>query len=137
MTWITSYFDHGDLSSRNADIISYWTPSVARAPSIYGMSAEDIKDMVVEGTVTLESTIMFMTQSQSNAVYQKACFSESVRSLLPYMKTTILVGDSTCSFPLNGMFSIQDDNDKNQGDLKFVIIPGVNHFVSAGGIFCI
>ena len=35
------------------------------------------------------------------------------------------------------MFSIQDDNDKNQGDLKFVIIPGVNHFVSAGGIFCI
>lgn len=82
-TWITSYFDHGDLSTRD---VNYIVPSTFRRPTIYDMTAEEITEVVDQGPVELPG--MFMSMAQANAVYRKACYSADIKSLAPSLKTT-------------------------------------------------
>ncbi|KAJ7764861.1 Alpha/Beta hydrolase protein [Mycena metata] len=125
-TWITSYFDHGDLSTRDVNVLSYIVPSAFRPPTIYDMTPEEIAETADQGPVELPG--MFMSMAQSNAVYRKACYSADIKSLVPSLKTTFITGDATCSYSLAALWSIQDDNKAEKGNIKFVVIPGANHF---------
>ncbi|OCB85143.1 hypothetical protein A7U60_g7768 [Sanghuangporus baumii] len=126
--WITSYFDHGDLSTRDVDVLSYIVPSASRAPSIYNMSAQDLAELVEEGPQELPA--MFVTMPQANAIYNKACFNSDVKKSVPRMKISLITGDVTCSFSLNALWSIEDDDKKNAGgNVRFEVIPGANHFM--------
>ncbi|KAJ7579965.1 hypothetical protein C8J56DRAFT_961926 [Mycena floridula] len=95
--WITSYFDHGDLSTKSWDSLTYVLPSTSRRPTIYASSAEEITEMI-EDTVD-EIPGMVMSQTQANAVYRKACYSDEVKALTPHLKTTLLVGEKSCPPP--------------------------------------
>ncbi|EJC99595.1 uncharacterized protein FOMMEDRAFT_160017 [Fomitiporia mediterranea MF3/22] len=129
MSWITSYFDHGDLSSHDIDAISYAAPSMHHAPSIYNMSTEDTEELFVADVVGPETNAMIATYAQNNVVYRKACYEPAIQELLPMMNTSVLVGSSTSSFCMNGLLSLQNDNDVNQGGLHFETVPGLNHFM--------
>lgn len=126
--WITSYFDHGELASRNVHVLSYIVPGTTRAPSIYNTSVEELSEMIDEGPQELAG--MFTTQAQANAIYRKSLLHEGVRATMPRLKVSLLTGDATCSFSLNALWSIHDDDEKNGGGfVRFSIIPGVNHFM--------
>ncbi|KAJ7592218.1 Alpha/Beta hydrolase protein [Mycena floridula] len=124
--WITSYFDHGDLSTKSWDSLAYVLPSTSRRPTIYAMSAEEITEMI-EDTVD-EIPGMVMSQTQANAVYRKACYSDEVKALTPHLKTTLLVGEKSCSSALTGLWSVQEEHEAAGAKLKCVLIPGANHF---------
>ncbi|TFK51613.1 hypothetical protein OE88DRAFT_1628739 [Heliocybe sulcata] len=126
--WITSYFDHRDITSRDPSTLSHILPSARRAPTIYSMSSEDIAEMVDEGPQ--EMPVMFTTMAQANGIYTKACFDTEIRRMLPKMKVSLLCGDATCSYSITGMWSIEDDDKKNGGGFVHVkSIPGANHFM--------
>ncbi|KAJ7802212.1 hypothetical protein B0H14DRAFT_2893140, partial [Mycena olivaceomarginata] len=73
---------------------------------------------------------MFMSMAQANATYRKACYSADVKALVPSLKTTFFTGDRSASYSLAALWSIEDDNNLKAegGNLKFVVVPGANHF---------
>ncbi|KAJ7162772.1 Alpha/Beta hydrolase protein [Mycena crocata] len=124
--WITSYFSHGDLSSRSLDVLSYILPSAHRRPTIYDMSAAERAAMIDHRPVEVPGVVM--SAAQTNATYRKACYSAEVKRLVPRLKTTLIAGEASASFFQSAMWSIEDDNKAAGGDLKFVVVPGANHF---------
>jgi hypothetical protein len=128
-SWITSYFDHGDLSTRDVSVLSYHVPSPFRRPTIYDMTADEIAETADQRPVELPG--MFMSMAQANATYRKACYSADVKALVPSLKTTFFTGDRAASYSLAALWSMEDDNKAEGGNLKFVVVPGANHFVSA------
>ncbi|KAJ6626740.1 hypothetical protein B0H10DRAFT_2211017 [Mycena sp. CBHHK59/15] len=93
--WLTSYFDHGDLSSRDPNILKHIVPSARRRPTIHDMTADEIAEIVDES-------------------FKLPSFPK--------------LGDATGALPLAAFFNIQDDNAASGGNIKFVVIPGANHF---------
>ncbi|KAH9918264.1 Alpha/Beta hydrolase protein [Fomitopsis serialis] len=125
--WITSYFDHGDLSTRDTNVLSYIVPSVSRRPTIYAMSPEDRQEFVEE---VPEGPAMFCTMAQALAMYRRACFDRDVRARLPELKVWSLTGDVTPSFSIASFWTIQDeDKERGGGFVNYKMIPGVNHFM--------
>ncbi|KAH9918268.1 Alpha/Beta hydrolase protein [Fomitopsis serialis] len=125
--WGTSYFDHGDLATRDPNVLSYIVPSVSRRPSIYAMSDEDRQDFMEDVS---ESKIMVSVTSQSLAMFRKACFDPDVRARLPELKIWTLAGDATVSFAIASFWTIQDeDKERGSGFVNYKMIPGANHYV--------
>ncbi|EJC99600.1 uncharacterized protein FOMMEDRAFT_22742 [Fomitiporia mediterranea MF3/22] len=128
-SWVTSYFDHGDLTSHDMNAVSYAAPSLRRAPSIYNMSEEDVKKILVPEVILHEFGSIGATFTQNIVIYRKACYDPTVGELLPRMKTSVLAGDSTVAFSMNGLLSLQDENNERKGDIHFEVAPGLNHFM--------
>ncbi|KAI0828547.1 hypothetical protein BC628DRAFT_1533941 [Trametes gibbosa] len=129
--WITSYFTHGDLSTRSLDVLSYVIPSTSRVPSIFNMSAEQISSTIHYGqAATSDMLFMVYSAAQANANYKKACFDANVRQLLPRMKISVLMGEKTCSFSVIGSWAIEDDDKaRGGGFINFRLVPGANHLM--------
>lgn len=126
--WVTSYFQHGDLSTGDTDVLSFIVPSIHRAPSIYNMSAAEIAEIVDEGVPEVSS--LFTLQAQELANYRKACFDKNIREKLPKMKITMFTGDATSSFSIAAYWQMQEDDKAHGGGLiHFRLISGANHFV--------
>ncbi|THH19421.1 hypothetical protein EW146_g1768 [Bondarzewia mesenterica] len=129
--WITSYFQHGDLSTRDTNVLEYVLPATFRMPSIWNMSSVEIADIIDEGpnsTVETPFALNFMTQAL--AVYNKATFDKSTRALLPHLKVWEISGDATASFSLAALWSMQDDDKAHGGNnINYKIVPGANHFM--------
>ncbi|KAJ7353439.1 hypothetical protein DFH08DRAFT_956499 [Mycena albidolilacea] len=126
-SWITSYSDHGDLSTRDVSVLSYHVPSPLRWPTIYNMTADEIAETADQRPVELPG--VFVSMAQANATYRKACYSADVKALVPSLKTTFFTGDRSASYSLAALWSIEDDNKAGGGNLKFVVVPGANHFL--------
>ncbi|KAH9855498.1 Alpha/Beta hydrolase protein [Lenzites betulinus] len=129
--WITSYFKHGDLSTRSLDVLSYIVPSTEHAPSIFSMSADQISRTIqYDPGASSDTYFMVFAAPQIHANYLKGCFDADVRQLLPKMKITTFTGDITCSFSLAAHWQMEDENKAHGGGfIDFVMIPGINHFV--------
>ncbi|KZT03859.1 uncharacterized protein LAESUDRAFT_738141 [Laetiporus sulphureus 93-53] len=126
--WITSYFNHGDLSTRNRDVLSYIVPSLDRIPSIYNMSAEERREIVDESVDHMSA--MFVCMPQAVARYRRACFDRSLRALLPKMKVWCFTGDATSWSQIDAFWLIEKDNaDRGGGFINFKVLPGLNHFM--------
>ncbi|KAH9931957.1 Alpha/Beta hydrolase protein [Fomitopsis serialis] len=117
LQWLTAYFDHGDLSTRDKS---------PRAPTIYNMSAEERTAMIEP---VKELPIMLGMFPSALSAFRKACFDSDVRSLLPEMKVWHLGCDAAPSFGIAAYFDILADHEANGGGLiNFRMIPGGNHF---------
>ena len=127
--WITSYFDHGDLTSRDPSVLSYIVPSITRAPTIYNMSPEEFSTIVDETVSELE--VMAFCGKQSNDNYLKVCFDKATRLAVPHLSIHALCGTKGPSFSPAAFWDMQnDDNTRGGGHINFKVIPGTNHFVS-------
>ncbi|KAI0942664.1 hypothetical protein AcW1_003230 [Taiwanofungus camphoratus] len=129
--WITAYFTHGDLSTRDPDVLEYVVPATFRAPSIYNMSAEQITQIVYERVAsTTDLSIMIGLGPHPLATYRKACFDRTIREKVPKMNVWVCTGDVTASFSPPAFWDLQKDNEANGGGLvTFKVIKGVNHFM--------
>ncbi|THH21276.1 hypothetical protein EW146_g257 [Bondarzewia mesenterica] len=129
--WVSSYFDHGDLSKRDLDLLSYILPSTSHPPTIFNMSAAEIKDTVTDGeAASVDLPFLFYLQPQHKVNYRKAFFDPATAKLFPKMKISFLAGDQSPAWGLAGLWAVQDEaKELGNGRIHFKLIPGVNHFV--------
>ena len=129
--WITSYFTHGDLSTRDPKAISYVVPTPSRAPTIYSMSDAELARALYEPSA-FGSDLAFMLFSgpQIAATYHKAVFDKAARALVPRMRVVVFSGDQTASFSIPSQWAVEDDDKAAGGGFVAVKwIPGFNHLV--------
>lgn len=130
--WITSYFDHGDLGSRDLDVLSYWIPSSSRAPTVF-----NIPPAFLDAHLRLDADAFFDMyfirgmQEQMKASHRAAFFDDATRKLFGRMKVWLLTGDRAPAWGPAGMWALQDEEKelKKEGSIVFKVIPGGNHFV--------
>ncbi|KAI0922398.1 hypothetical protein AcV7_005942 [Taiwanofungus camphoratus] len=129
--WITSYFQHGDLSTRNPDVLQYVLPATFRAPTVFNMTPDQLAGMTyLPPSSGSDAYIMVNLGTVLLASYKKACYNSTIRQLLPKMNIWEFTGDVTASFAIPAYWSIQDDNTAAGGGfVNFRMIDGVNHFM--------
>ncbi|TBU28071.1 hypothetical protein BD309DRAFT_1022138 [Dichomitus squalens] len=127
--WITSYFKHGDLSSRDPKAISYVVPATSRAPTIYSLTEEEVKHSIYEPSAFgSDMAFMIFSALQIAATYKKAVFDRDLRALVPNLKVTVFSGDATASFSIPSQWEVEDDDKAAGGGFVTVKwIPGFNH----------
>ena len=129
--WITSYFQHSDLSSRNLHGLDT-APSIIRVPSLWNMSLDEATDMIdAHPYIAFDNPFLASCRPQANAVYKAAMFDRVVRDQLPHMKRWLLVGDASLPICISAWWSLHDDDNAHGGDnVNYKVLPGQNHFVS-------
>ncbi len=129
--WVTSYFKHGDLSTRDTDVISYWIPARSRAPSIFNFTDDEYARAVyMPPGDKSEMLFMFFSEPAIQQTYKKACFDRSIRASFPGLKIWVLSGDVTSPHGIPAFWSMEDDDAKHGGGfIEFRWVPGANHFV--------
>jgi hypothetical protein len=128
---VASYFNHGDITTRNPDTLTYIAPSIDRVPTIHSMSAAEREAILETGPSAIDGRMVFTTQPQLRSIYHSACFDPEIRALLPQMKITQILGGSSPAFAILGWWAVEADDKKAGGGLVDAkVIPGVNHFVS-------
>ncbi len=131
VVWITSYFKHGDLSTRNTDVLEYWIPARFRVPTIFNLSDDEYARAVcIPPGEKSEMLFMFFCEPAIQQTYNKACYDKSIRDLFPGLDIWVLSGDVTSPHGLPAFWSMEDDDAKHGGGfVKFGWVPGANHFV--------
>ncbi|KAH9829969.1 uncharacterized protein C8Q71DRAFT_384822 [Rhodofomes roseus] len=127
--WLTAYFEHGDLSSRDKSVIEYILPSSSRTPTLYNMTLEE-RAAMIEPVADSELPFMLGMFPSALAAYRKACFDRGVRALLPEMKVWHLGCGAAPSYGIAAYFDLLVDHETHGGGLiNFKMIPGANHFL--------
>lgn len=130
--WLTAYFAHADVTSRDPDALAHITPDPLRVPSIYSIARAGLGRLTHEPpAMGSEMLVMVFLGRQLAEGYRKACFGE-VRERMPGVKVWALCGDSTASFGVQAMWAIEDDDKASGGGfVKTRWIAGGNHLVSS------
>ena len=132
MQWITAYFQHGDLSTRDVSVLEFIQPSIAHVPSVFSMTQAQLDGMTdVAAANTGDTFIVAFAQAALLPIYKKAFYDAGVRAALPRMKMLEFTGDITANFGIVALWQIEDDNTAAGGGFvtsKF--LAGTNHFVS-------
>ncbi|TFK82036.1 hypothetical protein K466DRAFT_501047 [Polyporus arcularius HHB13444] len=128
--WLTSYFRHGDLSTRSLEVLEYVVPATFRPPSIFTMSDAEVSQIVSYDLVGPDATWHMASRTQLRKSYERACFDPSVRARVPHMKAWIVVGDDTLAFAIGAAWAVEADNNRigSGSAVKIKWINGTNHF---------
>ncbi|GBE88503.1 hypothetical protein SCP_1303190 [Sparassis crispa] len=127
-SWLTAYFNHGDLSKRDPKLLSLAAPSLFRRPTIYSMTAEDITELIDDSV--FEGPNLFLLMPQHLAAFRKARFDRATRAVVPKMGVWAVVGDSTLSTCILAWWTMQDEDAGNGGGfINFKMTEGVNHLI--------
>jgi hypothetical protein len=136
--WLTSWFDHADLTKRDPNDLTYALPSRRKVPSIYTMH-EHYDELVhippivmgVEGESPPGTDAMLMgllgTPLKEN--YEKVVFGGGESGLLPNAKVWVLGRAHSGTFTIPSYWLVQAENEKRGGSVNFDMTPH-NHFVS-------
>ena len=114
--WFTSYFDHGDITTRDQSIISFYVPGQTIAPSIYSIPKELLDEMgdfsndtgVPLATLELSFLVGFVAGS-------KACMNRVLfegRNVDLKGKVAVVVGDKSLSFNILSLWDLEDEEKK-------------------------
>ena len=136
--WLTSWFDHADLTKRDLNDLTYALPSTRKVPSIYTMH-EHYDELVyippivmgVEGKSPPGTDAMLMgllgTPLKEN--YERVVFRDESKGLLPNAKVWVLGRAHSGTFSISSYWQVQAENEKRGGSVDFEMTPH-NHFVS-------
>ncbi|KIL65767.1 hypothetical protein M378DRAFT_161777 [Amanita muscaria Koide BX008] len=129
--WVTAYFDHGDLSTRDPDVLSYILPSTSRPGTIYNMTKPEQEEVIRLGYDSAwEISYFTRFDEQRLAVYYKAVFDDTTAQLFPGIKISHLAGGKGPSFAIAGFWDMQKDaEERGKTSIVFKLVPGMNHFV--------
>ncbi|TBU38724.1 Alpha/Beta hydrolase protein [Dichomitus squalens] len=129
--WITSYFEHGDLSTRDPNVLEYVLPTVKRVPSVFTMGQDELDEMTnIDAANGGDTLIVVSFSPQLRACYKDALYNKDIRAALPRMKVLVFSGDATANFGIVALWSIEDDDAAAGGGwVETKIVPGINHFV--------
>jgi hypothetical protein len=129
-SWVTSYFDHGDLSTHDTDSLEYQAPSLTSVPTIYKLSSDELKATVDGAAAKTEIGWIRGQRTPIVAAYNRACFDRETRARYPKMKVFALSCERTVGACIEAFWSLQrHDAAYGGGFINFESIPGANHFV--------
>ncbi len=131
--WVTSYFDHEDITQRDLDKLSWILSSPTHMPTLYRIPTDELNAMMRLGDdAGTDLPFLAAFQNQLLISCRKALFNVDVVKVFPHMKRSFLVGDKTAAFGFAGIWALQDDEKINGGTIPVVykVIKGTNHFVS-------
>ncbi|KAI9066184.1 hypothetical protein FKP32DRAFT_1566420 [Trametes sanguinea] len=128
--WLTSYFQHGNISTRDPSVLSLILPSIARPPSIFNMTQAQVDGMTnIAPSLGSDGLLLVNGAPQLLDSYRSALFNASVRNALPRMKASLIVGDMSLQFGITGFWNVQEDNEAAGGGfVNFTLVHGFNHF---------
>ncbi|KAK7055272.1 hypothetical protein R3P38DRAFT_1349671 [Favolaschia claudopus] len=128
--WLTSYFDH-DISKRSLDGLSWVITSPSRTPTLYSIAAAKKLDAMQElgADAQTDLPMLFFFGDQLVASYRKAFYDANVAALFPKLKRSVLCGNKTAAFGINGFWAIQDDQKVNgpKTSVTYKMMSGTNH----------
>ncbi|KAI0313375.1 hypothetical protein OF83DRAFT_558283 [Amylostereum chailletii] len=130
LSWLTSYFTHGDLSTRDVAVLSYAGGATSRVPTVENMTVEDIASIVERDGGAVDVQAMRATKGPALGMYRKACFDRATREMVPRMKVCVLCGTNTVPECIAGFWDVmEDDEGRGGGFVEGIIVPGMNHFI--------
>ncbi|KAF6757952.1 hypothetical protein DFP72DRAFT_889486 [Ephemerocybe angulata] len=129
IAWLSSYFDHGDLSKRDPKALTYASPSIARVPSIYSMYPQYSEIVDVAPLMGSDGLHMAKLGGPSRHIYEQVFFGKDIRALLPRLKVWVMGREQSGWFGITTFWQVQDDNAKYGGDVNLEMFPKTNHFV--------
>ena len=89
--WVSSYFQHGDTSAKNFDVLSWVEPSTIHPATVNNMSTAEKKEIIYrDKEVQYEIPYMRGSREQFAYAYRKVFLSDGVRLLFPGLKISFL-----------------------------------------------
>lgn len=108
--WLTGYFEHGNLSDRDLNTLSYVLPSTIRAPSIFNMSKAELTAMLVDGEEAApDYPLAFLFGSQIKAAYRKTFYEPKTADVLPHLRVTFFTGEYAPAWGPAALWAVQDE----------------------------
>ncbi|KAI0040053.1 hypothetical protein FA95DRAFT_1577199 [Auriscalpium vulgare] len=128
--WVSGYFAHPALPTRDPSALSSFVPSLHRPPSVFSMSAAEQGSFLVGSEVAKPDVPLMSGFEETQRVnFQTACFGETARALLPRMRIHHVVGGETIAFSLAAFWAVEDeDKEHGAGFINFKFIEHANHF---------
>lgn len=132
--WVSSYFAHSDLSSRDPDILSEHVPATFRMPTIFNMTKEEVSRVVTSGIeTTIDKAFIANFRTNMGVNYHKACFDAETRKLFGSMKIALVAGDVSVQLGPAMFWAVEDeDTAHGSGWVDCHLVHGFNHVVSTG-----
>ncbi|KAF8903889.1 hypothetical protein CPB84DRAFT_1773626 [Gymnopilus junonius] len=127
--WISGYFDHGDLSTRNPNILEWVLTSTSRPGTIYRMSKAEQDEILQFNGASVDIPCMQGLSAQLNAAYRKVLFTPEAMDLFSNMTVTYLTGEKGPAAQISQSWIIQDELPKQGVKTGVKMAPGINHFV--------
>ncbi|KAG6839796.1 hypothetical protein C0991_011599 [Blastosporella zonata] len=124
--WVGGYFDHGDISKRDADGLSWVYPSLDHIPTAFRMSLAQREDVTCFGEVgfsDLQYAVHFTEQFKAS--YSKVAYDPETLKIFPALKSLALFGEMSGGFAITCLWAIEDElKEKGASALKVKSIPG-------------
>jgi len=128
--WVSSYFQHGDLSTRNLDVLSWVEPSTIHPATLSNMTADEKKEIIcIDKEPAYEVPYMVGSKEQFADAYRKAFFGESVRTLFPGFKASFMAGELSPAFAISSYWMLENDIKETGKSFNLRFIPDSNHFI--------
>lgn len=134
--WVSGYFEHGDVSTRDRKVLSWVVPSTKRIGTIYNMTKEEQEEMLCLGyEATLDMIFMTHFGKQLGEVYRKTFFPGEVGGREPRLfkdlKITYFLGGICPAFAFDAAWNLEKDVKEAGSKGRRVdvrIVPETNHF---------
>ncbi|KAJ7910246.1 Alpha/Beta hydrolase protein [Mycena leptocephala] len=131
--WVSSYFNHGDLSLRDPDKFNYRIPDPSRKPTFEDMSFDELLKMA-DFSVGLKCDTILLEPpfaSQVSAAVNRALFDPEIRAAWHNTQVSYMYGVANPGNVHFGVWNIEERVKEARGNAPIVFYPieGANHFV--------
>lgn len=127
--WVSAYFQHGDLSTREHEVLQYQVPAFnLRPPTAYSLSSAG-RISVIESGSPAKTDIPYLSLSAQLLASYNAVYSKEARDLLPNMKVFLLSGENSPAFAPSTTWMVEDhDKQHGGGFIRAKMLKEINHF---------
>ncbi|KAF8215076.1 hypothetical protein K438DRAFT_1955069 [Mycena galopus ATCC 62051] len=131
--WVTSYFTHGDLSTRDPDQLNYRDTDPSRKPTFDDTPIEELLSIVDMSVGDKCDTILVEPPFAAvlSALTEKALFDPEIRAAWRGTKVSYMYATATSWNGYLALWDIERRVEAAQGNapIAFRLIQGANHFV--------
>lgn len=130
-SWVSAYFQHGDISLQNPDVLSWVEPSTVHPATVDNMTVEEQKEIIYTGK-GVHDEIPYLQDSlqQFGYAYRKAFLDDGIRTLFPGLKASLLVGEMSPAFAISSYWMLENARKETGKPFNIRLISDSNHFVS-------
>ena len=129
--WLSSYFIHGDLSTRDVRNIEFMTPDLSKQSVIGTLPPEELSTLTDYEAVARSDTLLFMSPTVLFNQMYKALFDPETRSLWPKLDFWLLYCDSSAGMMVHAAWEIEKLAQINKDQpVQILTIEDAHHIVS-------
>jgi hypothetical protein len=129
--WVSSYFTHGDLSTRNVDNLEFKMPDSTKLSMAASLSL-DKRNSLVDKSAAVRSDVTFLTALESPLFKQtnKALFDPETRAHWPNLGIWVVSCDSSPGTTIHAAWELEKLAALNKDmHLQFLMINDAHHIV--------